>query len=51
MSSTDSFLREEDAESSHDRENSLHPWFVPLALSFAALSVILVIRNKRRGRH
>ena len=51
MSSTDNFLREEDAESSHDRENSLRRWFVPLALSFSVLSVILVIRNKRRGKH
>ena len=26
-------------------------WFVPLALSFSVLSVILVIRNKRREKH
>jgi hypothetical protein len=26
-------------------------WFVPIALSFSALSVILVIRNKRREKH
>ena len=26
-------------------------WFVPLALSFSALSVLLFIRNKRREKH